>query len=528
MKSLSAGIKVGILVILMVVAGYLVWTSLVTDPAGSGGYWLKARFKDASGLPTGSKVVVAGIPVGEILSTSIEGRKAVVRFKLRKDLKVFDSAVVFKKATSLLGNYYIEVDPGDAETVSADGSKVSHVVLKQGEEIMHVVEATSPDQLLRRIEQSLPNVDEVLKSVRDLAEDLRRLANGPVASMVGRLDALVQKEAPNVEAIVEKAGASMDRIDSITKDIKAITGAGRPKVNEILDKLDRIADSIQVLVSTTQDEIGQTGDKIRDKLDQVDAILANTEQITKKINEPEGGGSLARILNDPTIADNVEDITDDANSFLGTIFNVQTYVGLRSEYNVFSKGLRHYVSVELHTRPDKYYLIELEKGPRGGYPDVKLTFDPTVDPDNWIRTATIEDEIRFTFQFAKRFNWLTLRYGLKESTGGIGADVDLRWWNRSLKASVDVFDATFDQLPRVKLTAAIEVMRYFYVLGGVDELLNTPDSLTIRTGNDDVPVQFEELRFGRDYFVGAMLRFNDEDLAALLAIGGSAISGAAR
>ena len=42
--------------------------------------------------------------------------------------------------------------------------------------------------------------------------------------------------------------------------------------------------------------------------------------------------------------------------------------------------------VELHTRPDKFYLIELEKGPRGDYPDVTLTFDPTVDPNHWIRT----------------------------------------------------------------------------------------------------------------------------------------------
>jgi phospholipid/cholesterol/gamma-HCH transport system substrate-binding protein len=527
-KALSAGIKVGILVILLVVAGWLVWTTIITSPAGKGGYWLKARFKDASGLPPGSKVVVAGIPVGEILSTSIEGRRAVVRFKIRKDLKVYDSAIVFKKATSLLGNYYIEVDPGEIETVTADGQKVTHVQLKQGDEITHVVEATSPDALLRRIEQSLPNVDEVLKSVRDLAEDLRRLANGPVASMVGRLDALVQKEAPTVEGIVEKANNAMDRIDQITKDLRGVTGDGRPKVAAILDKLDRIADSIQILVDTTKDEVGQTGDKLREKLDKVDAILANTESITQKINDPEGGGTISKVLNDSAIADNVEDITDDANSFLGTLFNLQTYVGLRSEYNIFAGQLRHYVSIELHTRPDKFYLIELEKGPRGGYPDVKLTFDPTVDPDNWIRTSVIEDKLRFTFQFAKRFGWLTLRYGLKESTGGVGADADVRWFDRNIHASVDVFDATFDQLPRVKLTAAVELYRYIYILGGVDELLNTPDTLTIRTGNDDVPIQFEELRFGRDYFVGGMLKFNDEDLAALLAIGGSAISGATR
>jgi hypothetical protein len=43
-----------------------------------------------------------------------------------------------------------------------------------------------------------------------------------------------------------------------------------------------------------------------------------------------------------------------------------------------------------------------------------------------------------------------------------------------------------------------------------------------------VPVQFDEFHYGRDYFFGAMLRFNDEDLAALLTVGGSAVGGAAK
>jgi len=66
------------------------------------------------------------------------------------------------------------------------------------------------------------------------------------------------------------------------------------------------------------------------------------------------------------------------------------------------------------------------------------------------------------------------------------------------------------------------------VLGGVDELINTPDTLQIVKGNSDVPIQFDTFRFGRDYFFGAMLRFNDEDLAALLTVGGSALGGAAQ
>jgi hypothetical protein len=80
----------------------------------------------------------------------------------------------------------------------------------------------------------------------------------------------------------------------------------------------------------------------------------------------------------------------------------------------------------------------------------------------------------------------------------------------------------------VKLSAAYEVFRNLYVLGGVDELLNTPQSLPIVTGTADVPTQFSELKFGRDYFFGGMLKFNDEDLSALLTVGGSALAGATK
>jgi hypothetical protein len=76
--------------------------------------------------------------------------------------------------------------------------------------------------------------------------------------------------------------------------------------------------------------------------------------------------------------------------------------------------------------------------------------------------------------------------------------------------------------------AALEMFRHLYVLGGVDELLNKPANLRIFKGASDVPIQFDTFRYGRDYFFGGMLRFNDEDLAALLTVGGSAIAGAAK
>lgn len=526
MKNVSAGVKVGLLVIALVAGGYTVWKSLGADPAGSNNITLWARFRDASGMPVGSKVVVAGLPVGEITSLEIDGRYAKVRFKIRADVPVWSSAVVFKKAASLLGDHYLEIDPGSPEGAAELGDLGPATRLKSGDQIIKVVESTSPDALLRRIDQSLPNVDAVLLSVKDLSEDMRRLVNGPIASVANRVDDLVQRESGTVKDILDRADKAVARIDQIAIDIRAISGDADDRVKAILANLEEASAEAKQLVAEAKAEVAQTGDKLREKLDLVDQVVANTESITEKIDQDKG--TLGRLVNDPTIADNVEAITEDAKGFLGTLFKMQTYVGLRSEYNIRAGLARHYVSVELHTRPDKFYLIEVEKGPRGGYPDTTLELDPAIDGDTWIRRTTIDDSFRFSFQFAKRFDWLTLRYGIKESTGGVGADADLDVWGRGLRLSVDMFDASFDDWPRLKVAAAFELFRGIYILGGIDEALNAPHSLTILTGGTEVPVQFEEFRYGRDAFVGGMIRFNDHDLAALLAVGGSALSGAAK
>ena len=161
---------------------------------------LFAKFRDASGLPKGSKVVVAGLPQGR-------GHRARGRGSLREghvqavdDIKVWTSAIVIKKATSLLGENYLEIDPGEQMRAGARWHE-AHVhaarrrrartttpTTRQARRVparsRNVVEATTPDQLLHRIEQTLPNVDRVLESVRDLSEDLRGVVNGPL--QVGR------------------------------------------------------------------------------------------------------------------------------------------------------------------------------------------------------------------------------------------------------------------------------------------------------------------------------------------------------
>lgn len=521
MKRLSASVKVGILFTLLVAGVYGVWKTIGQQVSGADNITVWAKFADASGLPPNSKVVIAGLPVGEIANLRIDGRYARIDMRVRDDVPIYDNAIVFKKSSSLLGSYYIEIDPGTPTSITARGEEVKNVRLEDGDQIKHVVEATSPDQLMRRIEESIPKVDSVLLSVRDLSEDVRSLVNGPIASMVSRLDTLVQEKSETVESILDRIDRSMARIEGAAGDLREATRDGQ--LASIVDNIDQASAEAKDAVASARVEIEQTGAKLREKIDSLDQVINPTASVMQKVDDPDEG-TLGRLVGDTTIADNIEDITEDAKGFLGTLFGMQTYVGLRSEYNVRAGMGRFYVTLELHTRPDKFYYIELEKGPRGDYPTVTLVRDE--DDGTWRQQAVIEDKLRFTFQFAKRWDWLTLRYGVKESTGGIGADV--QWFDNRLKLSVDVFDATFDQLPRLKVSAAYQLFGFLYVLGGMDEILNPHETLDIDTIDDpgEVPIQFREFHYGRDYFFGAALRFNDLDLAALLTVGGAVLSGA--
>lgn len=518
MRHLSQAVKVGILFTVLLAGSYGVWKTIGSGPSGGKAFEVWAKFRDASGLPLGSRVVIAGLPVGEISDLGIDGRYARIDMRIREDVELWSNATVYKKSSSLLGDFFIEIDPGTPFSQDATGKRIENTRLESGSQITRVVEAASPDDIIRKIDETIPKVDSVLLSVRDLSEDVRDIVNGPVKSMASRLDQLVQEESDKVTSI-------LNRIDLITADVRAITKGGDEKIDRILDNLDKASKEAESLMVSAKAEVEQTGSKVREKLDLVDEVLGRTTSVVTKIDENKG--TLGRLVNDSTLADNLEDITDDAKGFFNTLFGMQSYVGLRSEYNVFAEDFRHYVTLELWTRPDKFYYIELEKGPRGDYPEVTLEFDPTLG--RYVRNVKIEDKVRFTFQFAKRIDWLTLRWGLKESTGGIGADAFVPWFDNKLKVSVDVFDATFDQLPRVKVAAAYEMFGYLYILAGVDEALNEPESFPIEPFPNglDEPIQFEKLRYGRDYFFGAMLRFNDLDLTSLLTVGGAALVGSA-
>jgi phospholipid/cholesterol/gamma-HCH transport system substrate-binding protein len=164
-------------------------------------------------------------------------------------------------------------------------------------------------------------------------------------------------------------------------------------------------------------------------------------------------------------------------------------------------------------RPDKFYLIELVEDPRG-FREVtqRVTNSSRTGIDNEV-TVTTSERLRFSLMFGKRVGPVAGRFGIKESTGGVG--VDLFLLNDRLTLSVDIFDARTNTYPRIKPSVAGAIWkRNLFVVAGVDDLANFQRASGGAGG-------------GIDWFLGAQLSFNDEDLRTLLLFGAGAAAGAA-
>jgi phospholipid/cholesterol/gamma-HCH transport system substrate-binding protein len=507
-----ASLTVGLLVIVVGVVSYKLIRMTSEHNSGSSGIAVWGLFHDASGLFEKSRVQTAGISVGEIGKRELDPAtaKAKITVRMLPGITLYENAVVAKKSASLLGEYYLEIDPGTP--IGLDhGQRREMRKLKDGDQIMRVIEPTQMGDMLNDVATLLP-------ILHDILDDVRKLTSGTITDIADNINKLIESNSDTL-------GRLLERVDTIAANVEGVTSTEAGDVKASIKNVRDITDSIKSLVGTTQGQITGTGskmqgsiDRLQTTLDNLDKSMKNIEAITERIDK--GEGTVGHILNDDTIARNVEDITENASGFVRSVTKLQTIVGLRTEYNILSNTLKNYLSVQIMPRPDKFYLIELIEDPRGYSNTVLTATHSSMNGFVSTITTTTSDALRFSLMFGKRvsFGGVTVagRFGIKESTGGVGGDLYLL--DDRLELSADIFgfaQSTVGQNPRVKVALAGEVWnRTFYLVAGADDLLNYHRG-EAGTGG------------GFDYFVGGMLRFNDEDLKSLLLVGGGAAAGAA-
>ncbi len=107
----------------------------------SGGYELSARFTSINGLRKGADIEVAGVKVGRVSGIRLDPAHglAVVTLRLDDTLIVADDAIVSIKTSGLIGDKYINLDPGGSD-----------IKLKSGETISDTQSAVDLEELISK------------------------------------------------------------------------------------------------------------------------------------------------------------------------------------------------------------------------------------------------------------------------------------------------------------------------------------------------------------------------------------------
>jgi phospholipid/cholesterol/gamma-HCH transport system substrate-binding protein len=501
-----AALTVGALTLVVLVASYLLF-QYVNKRGNNDGIRVYALFRNALGVYEKTRVLSAGLRIGQVEDRVLdqESGKAKVFLRIDKNVALYENAAAGKKSASLLGEYYLDIDPG-TPFIMKDGKKVEARRLKDGDQIKYVTEPAEMNEILDSVNASLP----VLK---DILEDVRGLTRNQIKDIANNTNQMIERNSVIVERL-------LGRMDEIAATVQGVTRSEADDVRTALRNVRDITEGLKGLVGTTQGQVSGAGEDLRSSLqklqrsvDSLDKSLNHVEKITGKMAE--GEGTVGHLLTDDTVARNLDSITDDASSFVHGITRLQTVVGLRAEYNYLSSTVKTYLAISLMPRPDKFYLIEIVDDPRGYRKKETVQGTDSRVPGQMYSTTTITttEQLRLTFQLGKRLGPFVGRFGVKESTGGIGADLYL--FDDRLAITTDLFDMRSNQYPRFTARGYVSLYkRYLYVVGGVDDVFNYVRTQGTAGGFFD-------------WFLGVQLSFNDEDLKSLLLFGGGSIAGSA-
>jgi phospholipid/cholesterol/gamma-HCH transport system substrate-binding protein len=486
--------KVGLFVVLSGAAAYGIYRFISPEVGGGTGYTVHAYIHDATGLAMRSRVAIAGIPVGTLDSIRLEKGAARLDVKVRGDVALFENATLGKKNTSLLGEAVVVLTPGTPD----------HVKLKDGDEIHVIVEETTPAQLMDEVKEIADSIKAV---AHQLALSIGTDRGGQNISLI------LQNVADATDALNKTIHENREVFRETLQNVHDITQTASPQIAQILENVRVVTGDVRELMAAAgQTPEGQKG-QLRETFERIDrasksleSALEHIDSVTGRIDR--GEGTIGKLTKDDALINEVQGVAEGVNDYVQDIGRLQTIVGLRSDYNFLANTFKSYVQLRLQPREDKYYVFELINDPRG-YTSIS---DQTVDTTNpnlpahyRTITTTTTDSFRFSLQFAKRFGPFTGRFGIKESTGGVGLDISLL--NNRFEIVNDMFGFSIEPEPRYRAYFAYEFIKRLWLLGGVDHIF--------------LPSQ-------RDYFLGVQVRFNDEDLKTLLPFSSGVTTAAAK
>lgn len=278
----SIEVKVGVLILvsLGILAGFVLVMGGINFERK---YTQYVDFDNPGGLQTGAPVKIAGIKVGTVDEMEFRGgkvdpqtgRPVMVRAKLQLQQRykdaVHDDAGFYVTTQGVLGEQFLQIEPGSANRAPLDPNDMKHIPIGIGPPRL--------DLFFAKAYELLDMTVTGLHNNRDLVKDIATNANNLLGNLAGAV------------------GGNRDKIDNIMKNLEQLTAEANilvkdarsnyvdnPKVLHTIDNIDKISSDIQK----------DSQPLLKDARES----MANINRASAVVGDPEGQAKLKKTLQD--------------------------------------------------------------------------------------------------------------------------------------------------------------------------------------------------------------------------------------
>jgi phospholipid/cholesterol/gamma-HCH transport system substrate-binding protein len=487
---MTSAAKVGIVMLIaLAVLGYFVLRiEDINLSRSKTTHLVKAVFDDVAGLDDESAVRIAGVRKGHVTDIKVlpDGR-AVVTMQVDDDVPLHANAQAKVANLGLLGEKYIELDPGSPQAP----------VLAQSGTI------TLPGTQPASFDDVTDQVKAIADDVKAITESLRAVAGGPTGQQ--RLDEIVE----NVRAITAETraliAANRSNVDATLSNTRIITEHLRNEIPRLADSIDRVAAQMTGTIGENRQDVRTVVENLRGLSSDLRVTADNLNDITGKVKS--GEGTVGKLFYSDEAHDkltsaltSVEGGVKSLQETLGRASRIQMDLGIRADYmaglakqeiagvtpqNLGNGNSRASVGLRLVPNPElnRFYNIELSDDPRGKRRD-KVNVETRTNPATGQSETVVTETSRYErdFLISGQVGWqldptLAVRVGLFDNTGGVGADYRL---NDRLVVTGEAFDfgQRRDDNPHLRVYGEYTVRKEqprtprLFVTSGIDNALN--------------------------------------------------------
>lgn len=454
----------------------MVYISLEVNDTGSFGKTVSyyAKFDTASGVVKRSPLEIAGIMVGYVENIVLDGDRARLIFRVRRDTAIYEDGLVQIKDRGVLGDKYIQLHPGTATKarILPDGEIPSRGAGGGLEEVTSAVsEITATLKALLSSDNPQGALGQSIVNIRDMTADFKEV----------------------MEANQARINKILANVEDFTGDMSEISRENKNQIKQVLASLGEVAESLKT-------SLGKDGN-VTQATEKLNHTMASIQGMVDKIDR--GEGTIGKLINDERTINNVNETIEGVNETLGLFRRIQLGIRYRGEFLSDAKELQSLIGFTIAPTPDKYILFELVSAPVGQTTVTNTTVNAAGNPVSNTETVQTDDKVTLTLLFGKRFLDTTFRFGMIRGEGGAGMDFHL--FRDKLTLSVEGFDFNrFENRAHLRAYATLTLYKHLLLTGGVDDAIE-------RSGR-------------RNAFFGAGLQFFENDLKALLPAVGTGLN----